>query len=131
MIRKLFITSLIWAVLILIVCAIPGGSLPTSRFLNIPYFDKIVHACLYFPLALILGAEFDLSNKRALQLAGPWFTLLITGFYGGMIEILQEYAFVSRSGDIMDFLSDCIGSLAGLAVYYLFCRPFFKKISKS
>lgn len=128
MIRKLFIISLIWAVIILIACAIPGSELPATPFLRIPNFDKIVHACLYLPLAVVLGAEFDLSGKRLLQLFGPLFTILIIAFYGGLIEILQEYLFVSRSADIADFLFDVIGGLAGLTLYYLFVRPFLHKL---
>lgn len=130
MLRKLFFTSLIWALIILILCAIPGGSLPTPPIFNIPNFDKIVHACLYFPLALFLGAEFDLGKKKLLQLAGPLFTMLIIACYGGLIEILQEVLFINRSADIMDFLFDVIGGLAGLAIYYLFFRPFFHRLSE-
>jgi hypothetical protein len=52
MIRKLFVISLVWSVLILILCAIPGNSLPKSPLFNIPHFDKFVHAGLYFPLAI-------------------------------------------------------------------------------
>ena len=129
MIRKLFIISLIWALLILILCAIPGGSLPKANLFNIPNLDKIVHACLYFPLAFFLGAEFDLSKNNLLRLAGPAITMLIVALYGGLIELLQEKLFVNRSADMLDFLSDVIGGLAGLAIYYLFFRPFFHRLS--
>ncbi|MFH0761461.1 MAG: VanZ family protein [Bacteroidota bacterium] len=129
MIRKLFIISLSWAVLILILCAIPGNDLPQSRLFTIPNFDKIVHACLYFPLAFLLGAEFDLSKKTWLKLTGPVLTMLIVGIYGGSIEILQDKLFVNRSADLDDVLFDLIGGLAGLAVFYLFFRPFIQRLS--
>lgn len=128
MIRKLFIISLIWAIIILVASSIPGGSLPATPFLLIPNFDKIVHAVLYLPLAVVLGAEFDLSGKKLLQLFGPLFTMLIIAFYGGLIEILQEYLFINRSAEIADFLFDLIGGLAGLTLYYLFVRPFLHKL---
>ena len=115
--------------MIMIVCGIPGSALPKNPILIIPHLDKFVHAFLYFPLAVILGAEFDLAKKKYLVWAGPVFTLMIIAFYGGMIEILQGTLFVNRSADIFDFLSDVIGGLAGLAVYYLFLRPFFHRIS--
>jgi VanZ family protein len=129
MIRKLFIISLIWAILILVLCAIPGNSLPKSSLFNIPNLDKIIHAGLYFPLAFLLGAEFDLSKKNILQIAGPFLTMLTVAAYGGLIEILQEALFINRSADIFDFLSDIIGGLAGLTIYYLFFRPFFHRLS--
>jgi len=129
MIRKLFFINLIWALLILILCAIPGGSLPKSHYFNIPNFDKIVHAALYFPLAFFLVAEFDLSKKYALQLTGPLITMLIVALYGGLIEFLQETIFINRSADVMDFLADLIGGLTGLVIYYLFFRPFFHRLT--
>ena len=130
MIRKLFIISLIWAVLILIVCAVPGNDLPSSPLFSIPNFDKLVHAGLYFPLAIFVGAEFDLSRKKWLHFSGPFLTLLIIGLYGGLIEILQAKLFINRSADFDDFLFDMIGGLGGLAIYYLFLRPFFRRLSQ-
>lgn len=130
MIRKLFFISLIWAILILIMCAIPGGSLPKSNLFNIPNLDKIVHAALYFPLAFFLGAEFDLSKRNLLRIFGPLITMVIVAIYGGLIEIMQDRLFVNRSADIVDFLADVMGGLAGLTIYYLFFRPFFHRLSE-
>jgi len=131
MIRKLFIISLIWAILILILSSIPGGSLPkSSLFLNIPHLDKIIHAGLYLPLAFFIVAEFDLSKRAVVRLAGPFLTMLIVSFYGGLIEILQGSLFSNRSADIVDFLADVIGGLIGLTIYFLFFRPFFHKLSE-
>ena len=76
MIRKLFIISLIWALLILVLCGIPGSSFPKAPLFNIPNLDKIIHAGLYFPLAFFLGAEFDLSKKNILRFGGPILTML-------------------------------------------------------
>jgi len=129
MIRKLLFISLGWSVIILIVCAIPGYDLPKSHLFTIPNFDKIVHAVLYFPLAFMLGAEFDLSRKNWLKLTGPALTMLIVAIYGGVIEILQEKLFISRSADMEDVLFDLIGGLAGLTLFYLFFRPFFRRIA--
>lgn len=130
MIRKLFIISLIWALLIFIACAIPGSTLPRVPLFNIPNFDKIAHTVLYFPLAFFLVAEFDLSKKRLLRLSAPMLVMLIVASYGGLIEFLQDRLFINRSADIADLLSDVIGGLAGLAVYYLFFRPFFHRLSE-
>lgn len=130
MIRKLFFISLIWAILIFILSAIPGGALPKNPIFFIPNLDKIVHAALYFPLAFFLGAEFDLSKKNMIRLAGPLLTMLIVALYGWLIEFLQESIFINRSSDIIDLLADMIGGLAGLTIYYLFFRPFFRRLSE-
>jgi VanZ family protein len=113
----------------MIVCAIPGGSLPKVSGFNIPYFDKIVHAFLYIPLTFFLGAEFDLSNKTYLRIGGPFITMLIIAAYGGLIEILQGSLFINRSADIADLLADVVGGLAGLAIYHLFFKSFFRRFS--
>ena len=128
MIRKLFIISFIWALLIMIVCAIPGGSLPKVSGFNIPHFDKMVHAFLYIPLTFFLGAEFDLSKRTYLRIGGPFITMLIIAAYGGLIEILQGTIFINRSADIADFLADVAGGLFGLTLYHLFFRSFFRKL---
>ena len=129
MIKNLLIISILWALLILVVCAIPGSSLPKTSLINIPYFDKWVHAGLYFPLAIILTAQFDISGNWVMKMMGPFFTLLILVVYGGLIEIAQDKLFVNRSADVADLLFDLFGSLFGVLVYYLFFRPWFKKIS--
>lgn len=130
MIRKLFIISLIWAILIFIVCAIPGNDLPKVPFLRIPNFDKIAHAVLYFPLAIFILAEFDLSSRLFLRLAGPVLTMFIIAIYGGLIEISQQLFFVNRSAEIADFFFDLIGGLSGLLFYYLFLQALFKRLAR-
>jgi VanZ family protein len=130
MIRKLFIISLIWAILIFIVCAIPGSDLPKPSFLRIPHFDKIAHAILYFPLAIFILAEFDLASRLFLKLAGPVFTMIIIAIYGGLIEICQEFIFISRSAEIADFFFDLIGGMSGILFYYLFLQALFQRLNR-
>ncbi len=127
MIRKLFIISIIWAFLILVLCAIPGNDLPKSPVFRIPNFDKIIHAVLYFPLAILIIPVFDLSRRFFIHLSAPVLTILIIAIYGGFIEIAQDLVFRNRSADIADLLFDLIGGLSGILVYYLFIRSLFKK----
>ena len=130
MIRKLFIISLIWAILIFIACAIPGNDLPKTSLFRIPHFDKIAHAILYFPLAIFILAEFDLSPRLALKFAGPVLTMIIIALYGGLIEICQEFIFTSRSAEIADFFFDLIGGMSGILFYYLFLQAFFQRLNR-
>lgn len=128
MIRKLLILSLIWAVLILIVCAIPGGTLPERPLFNIPHFDKIVHMILYIPLAILVGGMCNLSERKWFRITGPLLTMMIIVFFGALIEFLQEFLFVNRSAELFDLLADVCGGLAGLVVYYLFLRTRFRRL---
>ena len=56
-------------------------------------------------------------QKKALLLA-----VVISIFYGGLTEILQEYFVPGRTGDWFDFLADSIGTLLGVFVFHLFYR---------
>ena len=125
MVKRLLIISLLWGGLILILCSVPGSSLPGSP--RIPHFDKLVHAGLYFVLSILLLPLFDLSKQRYFNLAAPFIIILITFIYGGIIEIAQEKWFINRSGDYRDLLSDIAGGLLAIIIYYLFLRKFIKK----
>lgn len=108
----------------MILCAVPGGSLP--KVSSIPYIDKLVHAGLYFILASFLMPLFDLSKNKFLRQTGFLIVLFIVGLYGGFIEIAQEKWFSNRSGDIIDFCSDLAGGLLAIVFYFLIARRFMR-----
>ena len=56
-------------------------------------------------------------QKRALLL-----TLVISIAYGGLTELMQEFIVPNRTGDWKDFLADSLGTLLGVAIFYLFYR---------
>lgn len=128
MIRKLFIISFVWAIFILIMSGLPGDSLPTTRFMLIPFFDKLVHIGLYVPLAFFLLAEFSLSRRKFSRITAVSLTLLIVAFYGGLIELAQDYLFVDRFSDWKDFLSDIIGGIIGISLFFLFGKRIFRSL---
>ena len=74
---KILATGLIWSVLILILCAIPGDSLPSKPFLNIPHFDKpklaASNPCLIIDVSLgglqIESAQMFRSGDRVMILS--------------------------------------------------------------
>lgn len=131
MIRKLLVISFLWAAIILIISGLPGDSIPKSQLWSIPQFDKIVHMCLYFPLGLVLAAEFSLSSIAWLKKYTIVLTLSIVAFYGGLIEILQDYLFINRSADWWDFFSDIFGGALGMLLFTHFLRKRFFSKNKS
>lgn len=130
MIRHLLVISLIWAIIILVISGMPGDSIPQSRLWSIPQFDKIVHMGLYFPLGFFLAAEFLLSSRPALNKYWIPITLLIIGFYGGIIEIAQGYLFIHRSADWFDFFSDLVGGSLGMLLFNYVGYKIFRKLRK-
>ena len=129
MIKKLIIISLLWAVLILVLCFIPGNSLPKTPI--IPHFDKFIHAGLFFIFSILLLPLLDQTRIKSLRIIAPFIIILIVGIYGGFIEIAQEKWFVGRTGDIKDFYSDLAGGILGILVYYLLLKHLILKWSNS
>ncbi len=118
------IVSISWGILIFVLSSIPGSSLPKSP--SIPHFDKMVHAGLYFILALSIMPVMTLSKKQMLIKLAPLITIIIVALYGGIIEIAQENWFTNRSGDIYDFLSDIAGGIFGIIFYFIIINKFYK-----
>lgn len=117
---KQHINSILWAIIILILCGAPSSEFPSVGFLNIPHLDKVVHFGLYFVFTLLLISENNTlrlsggSTKKSLLIG---FTFAVV--YGGLIEIMQMLVFTSRGADIVDFLANLIGSITAILCYKL------------
>ena len=103
--------SIAWALLILVLCLMPGKDLPTVNILN---FDKLAHFSIYLLLALMLyygwkkqDSFLSLHSNTIIKI------LLITSIYGFVVEILQELLTSDRHFDIFDALANAIGGMAG------------------
>lgn len=112
-------TTLLWIVIIFILCAIPGEDIPNPR-LNIPQLDKVVHFGMFFIMSALLSLTLEQHTRFTLKKI--YFISIATAFtYGGLIEILQHY-FFSRGGDIWDWLADISGAVVGCISYPLIKR---------
>ncbi len=117
---KQHLNSLLWALIILILCGAPSSGFPSSRFFNIPHFDKIVHFGLYVVFALLLVSENNtLRNKGGITKRSIFIALTIAILYGLLIEILQRYVFISRGADLLDFLANTLGAIFAIFIYKL------------
>ena len=107
--------TLIWALFIFILCTIKMGGAGNAHIF-FPGFDKLVHCGLFFVLAALMSSGIIRVNSRHNLTAGQQFlSLLIPVAFGGLIEILQAYVFIWRSGEWADLFSDAVG--AGMAVF--------------
>ena len=110
--------SILWALVILFLCGIPGRHIPHIHLLELISFDKYVHFGMFFLLILLTARGFLLQTSYPdLKIKAKLYSLLICIFYGGLIEILQGTIFLERSADWFDFLADAVGSLVGLLLY--------------
>ncbi len=128
MFLRYHLPTFLWALFIMIICAIPGERIPRLTFLEWLKPDKIVHLVIFAILAILLLRSF-LDAKTL-----PWeknhiilFTLFLCIAYGSLVEILQYTVFINRSGDVRDAIANSIGALLG---WWIYRRLFQKKISK-
>ena len=84
----------------------PGTSVPPV----LQFWDKAQHA-LAFTLLTLTGAVAFPDKTRWVYVG-----LML---YGGLIEILQATLTTTRFGDVMDWVADGIGVLAGVAIHVI------------
>jgi VanZ family protein len=106
--------ALLWALLIFILCAIPGKDIPFGGFWDIFNLDKLIHASLFFIQAVLLiqgfskQKQFTVLNKYPKLIA-----LIICVPYGGALELMQQAFFQDRTADLFDFAANTFGVVFG------------------
>jgi hypothetical protein len=109
------IAGLLWATFIFILCSLPGYTIPHYHWTDLLSIDKAVHAFLFGVLTLLFirgfkkQTQFSFLRSHALLIV-----FIISVSYGGLIEILQNYYFIDRSGSWFDFIADALGSMLGI-----------------
>ncbi|MHC4635979.1 MAG: VanZ family protein [Planctomycetota bacterium] len=89
-----------------------------SRLLPVQVSDKMLHFLAFLLLAFLLWFAINPDQKVKWHQAGVWWILLIVICYGAIDEYLQGY--VGRGTDVMDFLSDLLGTITGLILLTIF-----------
>ena len=106
--------ALLWALLILLLCLLPGAALPAWHWADFFSIDKGVHAGLFAVLAVLcLRAPHSAGGAGASRAA----LLLALGCtaYGGGLELLQMLPALGRRGDWNDFAANTAGVAVGWA----------------
>ena len=123
--RKPNLLTISWALLIMILCGIPGRDLPHMSFLELLSFDKWVHAGVFFVLTLLAVRGFRLQKKIiGLKNHAVLIALLLCISYGGILEILQGTIFEDRGADIYDFIANSFGCILAVLLYRKFSKWF-------
>jgi VanZ family protein len=123
--------ALLWAVLIFILCAIPGHDIPHVSFLELLEFDKFVHAGIFFVLMLFTTRGFLLQREgSSLSRNAKLIALLICVSYGGALELMQGAFFVERTADIYDFIANSFGAMVAGIFYNSFERMILSRLIK-
>lgn len=106
--------SVIWALIIFGLCAMPGNRIPSFKLLEMLSFDKWVHAGIFFVLCCLMFFSIaqKSNSKNSIYL---FFALAI--LYGCSLELGQYYLFSQRSADWQDIIANSTGCVFGLAFY--------------
>lgn len=106
------IPALLWSGIIFFLCFLPGSALPKEDWLYKIYFDKIVHAGLYFILFLLIVRIFETKTKSALIIAS-----LLCIVQGVLIEFVQGSSLIDhRSFDVYDIIANVVGVLIAIGI---------------
>ncbi len=118
---KNFWPVILWAFLVIVFSAIPGDYIPKIKsFRDWLSPDKVAHLIFYGTLMYLLLMGFIRQyGTREMR-----FSIIIVSFFigivfGALIEGLQFFVFVGRSGNIYDFVANVIGCLLGILVFWI------------
>ena len=119
-IRYTLIPAVVAIVIFYLTCIVNVESIPVSE--SLLHYDKIAHFGMFFVLsAAIYYDYYRLHHGKPNKLKWVLLGLIVPVIYGGLIEIVQQNYF-GRSGDLMDFLADSLGSLTATAIAFLYLK---------
>ncbi len=114
------ILSLLVALIIMYLSLANAKTFNNVPFINIPYFDKVIHFCMFFGLTAVLFFE----NRKSLKSTGSLLLVAFISFlYGVLMEILQTTLTLTRTGDVFDALADLTGVIT-LLLLWIWIKPF-------
>ena len=111
--------SIVWAIIIFVLCTMPQSDLPQVK---VPNIDKIAHFGCFLILSVFLSLLLHIKTRlKFLHII--LFSTLLAFIYGGSIEILQS-RFFNRTGDVKDLIADVLGGFVGALMYPVVLRLF-------
>lgn len=112
---------LFWMLLILLMIGLPGYRFPSSELFST---DKVIHFGIFFALSILwMQAFIKQPALPMLRFEAGYYSLLIGIVFSGLTEMLQGMVFIQRSADLMDYLANCGGTLAGWLFFRIFIKP--------
>ncbi|MCC6583581.1 MAG: VanZ family protein [Chitinophagales bacterium] len=107
------IPAILWSGIIFFLCFLPGSALPKEDWLDKIYFDKIVHAVLYFVLFFLILRIFNTKTPAAFLTAS---SLCIA--QGILIEFVQGSSLIQhRSFDSWDIAANVFGVILAVLIF--------------
>jgi VanZ family protein len=112
---KRVVISLTYLSVVAFLELMPERLVPDFQF---PWEDKIVHACMYLGLTILLCWTFHSEHNRDRIIM----IFLIAISFGVLMEIFQFEMGLGRSFEWFDILSNILGALFGAALFLFISR---------
>ena len=129
---KALLPAFLWALFILVICGFPGNQLPRLEFLDWLKPDKLVHLFIFGLLSYLLIRGFIKQDTiSSLKKHPKFWSVVLSTAYGALIEVLQEYVFIYRTGDVRDVIADAIGAFLGIWILDKLMKKRFPRNSTS
>lgn len=121
LLRYTFLPLLISLVIFIGTCLIQPSHVPEMPA-GLPW-DKLVHFGMFFLLSAVALIDYYRLHKGAPHpFRWVFWGFIVPVVYGGIIELLQLYAFSQRSAEWGDWIADILGSLTATLLIILFLR---------
>lgn len=116
--------SILWILIIFVLCATPGQYIPSNNWLDLLSVDKLVHAGIFGTLMFLLLLVAIKNNYSSLRIACYY---VFTVAYGVGLELMQAFVFSNRSADWKDAVANTFGATVVLLFISRIKRFYFKK----
>ena len=103
--------ALLWAAIILGLCLVPARQLPEWDWFSLLDLDKLVHAGMFFVLALLRAQAFHAGGSPVRYLL--W-GVVISVLYGVATEFMQGLEALGRRTDPGDMIANTAGAVAAV-----------------
>lgn len=99
-------------------------SIPTEYIPSVGVSDKFYHFFAYLVLSVLLHLTFIFQEKLPVLREFPAsFTLLIGSVYG-IVDELHQMLIPGRHAEVLDWIADFVGVIAGVLIVKLFLLKF-------
>ena len=122
--RYYLIAAIVFMGVMLWLSVLPLSDLPSHRWLNIPYRDKVAHFVCHAILTFLWIKALIKTNFNNIQKSKQVYysfsqAFIIALLYGIAIELIQRTFFTYRYFEISDILANITGSITTIGLFLL------------
>lgn len=114
-------------VLTWVLCLMPAPQMSVTPPLGA---DKLVHTAMYLGTCSIIWWEWLRSHPGVAQRRALMAAVVLPTLMSGIIELVQEYATATRSGDWWDMAANTLGVLLAIPVGLYLCPRIAKALGR-